>query len=140
MLLLEERLGTCESPWPSRWGPHLPTTAPSSSRHLFPTLKFLSKILPSCNLHSNFIPSPDFCTLTTSLGTSLSSSVAVPLLLREAVNLPVYGPALGIPEVHSRRGFACLLVINQAPVEDNSLAQASKGEDKGEPLQSPPAL
>lgn len=81
--------------------PHLPTTAPSSSRHLSPTLVFSYPKSFLCTHSPHTFP--DFCTSPPPLGTPFSSSVAVPLIVErgcQSVQRP--GPALGIPEVHSR--------------------------------------
>lgn len=43
VLLLEERLGACESPYLSAGTLHLPTIAPGSSKHLSPTQFSFSK-------------------------------------------------------------------------------------------------
>lgn len=81
VLLLEERLGTCESPWPSRWGPPSPHNCPPAPQNTFSQLLsfLLSKILP---LHPLTSYLPRFLQfITPSFGTPFSSSVAVPLIV-----------------------------------------------------------
>ena len=81
VLLLEERLGTCESPWASRWGPPSPHNCPPAPQDTFSQHKFSLIQNPFLCTHS-LHTFPDFCTSPPPpSGTLFSSSVAVPLIV-----------------------------------------------------------
>lgn len=117
VLLLEERLGACESSCPSLLGPLFPTAPSLSQFSLFSQNPSPTLTLP--------IPFPDICT-------------SPPLLL---VLTPTWWSlTVTSPHTHSRLEAVhsqqvCLLVINQAPVRTIAWAQGSTGGSE-EPLQN----
>lgn len=112
--------------------PHLPTAAPSSSRHLFPTQFPLVQNLFSSTRSPQAFPSP---ALYHPFSWSVSNLVAPLIGERDCQSFSVQGP-LQASKKSTVNVSACLLVINQAPARTTAWAQASIGGAK-EPLQSP---
>ncbi|XP_032505365.1 epidermal growth factor-like protein 8 isoform X1 [Phocoena sinus] len=133
VLLLEERLGACESPCPSLWGPASPNSCPQLFQTPFPNSVFSCP--KSLLLHSLTPYLPQIPTLYHPFSWSVSNLV-VPLIgERDCQSFSVQGP-LQASKKSTVNVSACLLVINQAPARTTAWAQASIGGVK-EPLQSP---
>lgn len=126
VLLLEERLGTCESSCSSHLGTPSPTTALSSSQ-----LFLFSKTLPQ---HSLSPYCPQIATLHHPLWHCPQPGGFTYCWQRVSV-FPVLKLTPGWRQSTANMS-ACPLVINQAPVRTIARAQASMGRDK-EPLQRP---
>nr|XP_030706466.1 epidermal growth factor-like protein 8 isoform X4 [Globicephala melas] len=133
VLLLEERLGACESPCPSLWGPPSPHSCPQLFQTPFPNSVFSCP--KSLLLHSLTPYLPQIPALYHPFSWSVSNLV-VPLIgERDCQSFSVQGP-LQASKKSTVNVSACLLVINQAPARTTAWAQASIGGAK-EPLQSP---
>ncbi|XP_026955201.1 epidermal growth factor-like protein 8 isoform X3 [Sagmatias obliquidens] len=133
VLLLEERLGACESPCPSLWGPPSPNSCPQLFQTPFPNSVFSCP--KSLLLHSLTPYLPQSPALYHPFSWSVSNLV-VPLIgERDCQSFSVQGP-LQASKKSTVNVSACLLVINQAPARTTAWAQASIGGAK-EPLQSP---
>nr|XP_033719957.1 epidermal growth factor-like protein 8 isoform X3 [Tursiops truncatus] len=133
VLLLEERLGACESPCPSLWGPPSPNSCPQLFQTPFPNSVFSCP--KSLLLHSLTPYLPQIPALYHPFSWSVSNLV-VPLIgERDCQSFSVQGP-LQASKKSTVNVSACLLVINQAPARTTAWAQASIGGAK-EPLQSP---
>lgn len=127
VLLLEERLGACESPCPSLWGPPSPNSCPQLFQTPFPNSVFSCP--KSLLLHSLTPYLPQSPALYHPFSWSVSNLV-VPLIgERDCQSFSVQGP-LQASKKSTVNVSACLLVINQAPARTTAWAQASIGGAK----------